>query len=85
MNTYNRVTLNGTKWEIVADDFGAALYINNFGKPGYHFSGHYFRSIEEAQAHLDAIDERFLAPKPEFKPVEIPADYYGVPGRYYGD
>ncbi len=81
----NRETLNGTKWQIVADNFGAALYINNFGKPGYHYSGYYFRSVEEANAHLNAVDERLLAPQPEFKPVEIPADYYGVSGRYYGD
>ena len=44
-----------------------------------------FNSLEEANAWVDAMDAATLAPKPEFKPVEIPADYYGVPGRYYGD
>ena len=55
MNTeivINRTTLNGTKWQIVADKNGAALYLNNFSKEGFHFSGYYFHSIEEAQAHL---------------------------------
>ena len=75
----NRETLNGTKWEIVFDGFIAALYMNG------HFSGYTFRTIEEAQAHLDAVDERCRTPKQEYKPVEIPADYYGVRGRYYGD
>ena len=81
----NRETLNGTKWQIVADNYGAALYLNNFGKPGFHYSGYWFRTIEEAQAHLDAVDERCRTPKQEYKPVVIPADYYGVRGRYYGD
>lgn len=83
--TYNRTTLNGTQWEIVADNFGAALYMHNFGKDGYHFSGYYFKSVEEANAHLDAIDEKIRNPRPISTRCVIPADYYGVPGRYYGD
>ena len=82
--TYERTTLNGTKWQIVADKFGAALYLNNYDKPGFHYSGYYFGSIAEANAYLDKIDERVAHPI-EFKPCEIPADYYGVAGRYYGD
>ena len=79
MNTsIKRETLNGTKWEIVADNFGAALYMN--GK----YSGYYFRSIEEANAHLDAIDERVKHPV-RFTPCEVPADYYRDCNRYYGD
>lgn len=81
----NRTTLNGAKWQIVVDNYGAALYLENFKKDGFHFSGYWYKSVEEAQAHLDKIDARCLAPKPEFKPVEIPADYYGVRGMYYGD
>ena len=87
MNTkivINRTTLNGAKWQIVADEYGAALYLNNFGKEGFHFSGYYFHSIGEAQAHLDKVDERVRTPF-EFKPCEVPADYYGVAERYYGD
>ena len=80
----NRETLNGTKWQIVADNRGAALYMGNFGKDGYHYSGYWFRSVEEAQAHLDAIDERVSRPM-TFSACSIPADYYGVAGRYYGD
>jgi len=82
--TYNRTTLNGTEWQIIADNFGAALYMHNFGKEGFHYSGYYFRSVAEAQAYLDKVDERVSNPV-EFRPVEIPADYYGVRGRYYGD
>ena len=80
----NRTTLNGTMWQIVADKFGAALYMGNFGRDGYHYSGYWFRSIEEAQAHLDEIDERVSRPV-TFTTCTIPADYYGVAGRYYGD
>lgn len=80
----NRTTLNGTKWQIVADKLGAALYMGNYGKDGYHYSGYWFRSIEEAQAHLDEIDERVSRPV-TFTTCTIPADYYGVDGRYYGD
>ncbi len=87
MNTeivINRTTLNGTKWQIVADKYGAALYLNNFGKEGFHYSGYWFSSVEEAQAHLGAIDERVKKPV-VFTSCEVPADYYGVAGRYYGD
>ena len=80
----NRTTLNGAKWQIVADKFGAALYLKNYGKEGFHYSGYYFRSVEEAQARLDKIDERVRTPF-VFKSCEVPADYYGVAGRYYGD
>ena len=81
----NRETLNGTKWQIVADKSGAALYLNNFGKPGYHFSGYYFRSIEEAQAYLDAVDERFLAPRIVESHIDC-SDFYGRGFNiYYGD
>lgn len=87
MNTeivINRTTLNGAKWQIVVDKYGAALYLNNFGKEGFHYSGYWFHSVEEAQAHLDAIDERVKKPV-VFTSCEVPADYYGVAGRYYGD
>lgn len=74
----NRETLNGTKWEIVYDGFIAALYMNG------HFSGYTFRSVEEANAHLDAIDARVRAQR-EFIPAAVPADYYNDCNRYYGD
>lgn len=75
----NRQTLNGTKWEIVFDGFIAALYMNGY------FSGYTYRSVEEANAHLDMIDAKYRAPQSTFKPAEVPADYYGVSNRYYGD
>ncbi len=74
----NRETLNGTKWEIVADNFGAALYMNG------RYSGYFFSSVEKAQAHLDAIDARVRAQR-EFIPAAVPADYYNDCNRYYGD
>ena len=81
----NRETLNGTKWQIIADNVGAALFINNFGRPGYHYSGYFFRNIEEAQAHLDAVDERVRAPRV----IETTLDCSSFYGRgshiYYGD
>ena len=80
-----RTTLNGAQWMIMKDFFGGyALMLKNYGKDGYHFSGDCFKSMEDANAHLDKIDARFLAPEPETS-YEVPADYYGVPNRYYGD
>ena len=81
----NRTTLNGAKWQIVVDGWGASLYLSNFDKPGYHFSGDIFGTVEEAQAHLDAIDDRVKNPEPFAEHYDIPDDYYGVRGRYYGD
>lgn len=83
-NTYYRTTLNGANWMILEVSFGVTLFLKNWNKEGYHFSGYIFKTVEEAQAHLDKIDERVSRPV-EFHPVEVPADYYGVPGRYYGD
>lgn len=80
MNTtiINRETLNGTKWEIVADNFGAALYMNG------RYSGYYFRSVEEAQAHLDAIDER-VKNSVQFTPCDCNGYYGRGSNVYYGD
>ena len=80
MNTtiINRETLNGTKWEIVFNGFYTSLYMNG------HFSGYTFRTIGEAQAHLDEVDERVKTPV-QFTPCEVPANYYGDCNRYYGD
>ena len=83
-NITYRKTLNGTEWQIVKDFLGVALFLKNYNKEGYHFSGYCFKSVEEANAHLDKIDER-VSNSEEFKPCAIPADYYGVAGRYYGD
>jgi hypothetical protein len=82
--TYNRTTLNGAQWQIIEDGLGVALFLKNYNKEGYHFSGYCFKTVEEANAHLDKIDEKVAHPV-EFKPCVIPADYYGVAGRYYGD
>lgn len=81
----NRETLNGTKWQIVADKYGAALYMHNFGKDGYHFSGYWFHSIEEAQAHLDAIDARVRAPRMVSTPLDCSSFYGRGSNVYYGD
>lgn len=80
----NRTTLNGAEWQIVVDKFGAALFLKNYNKDGYHFSGDFFRSVEEANAHLNKIDENFKKREKNTN-HEVPSDYYGVAGRYYGD
>ena len=68
--TIERQTLNGTQWQIVAGQYGVTLYMND------KFSGYSFRTIAEANAHLDAIDERLRAPR-HFTPCEVPTGYYG--------
>lgn len=80
MNTtiINRETLNGTKWEIVYDGFIAALYMHN------SFSGFSFHSIEQAQAHLDAIDER-VKNSVQFTPCDCNGFYGRGSNVYYGD
>ncbi len=80
----NRTTPNGAKWQIVVDNFGAALYLNNFNKPGYHYSGYWFRTVTEAQEYLDGVDARVSAPVQHFD-YTIPADYYDDCSRHYGD
>ena len=81
-----RTTLNGTKW-IIEDQIlgGVALLMNNFGKPGFHFSGHTFKTRTEAHAYLDEVDERIRHPHQINTCSAIPDNYYGVRGRYYGD
>ena len=76
---YNRTTLNGTKWEIVYDGFIASLYMNGY------FSGLTFRSVEDANAHLDRIDEKIQNPV-VFAPCTNCSGYYGRGSNvYYGD
>ena len=81
----NRTTLKGAKWQIVANAFGAALYLGNFDGDGYHFSGRFFKGTEEANAYLDKIDEKVHAPVRAFTHSAVPVDYYGESGKYYGD
>lgn len=75
----NRTTANGTKWEIVYDGFIAALYMNG------HFSGYTFRTIEEAQAHLDAVDERVRNPRVFNTTLDCSSFYGRGSNVYYGD
>ena len=74
----NRETLNGTKWEIVFNGFYTTLFMN--GK----YSGYTFRSTEEAQAHLDAIDER-VKNSIQFTPCDCTSFYGRGSNVYYGD
>ena len=76
--TIKRETLNGTKWEIVYDGFIAALYMNG------HFSGYTFRSVVDANAHLDAIDERVKS-SVQFTPCDCSSFYGRGSNVYYGD
>lgn len=81
----DRTTLNGTKWQIEVDNYGAALFIQNFGKEGFHYSGHFFDSMEEANAYLDGIDESVKNPTP-FTPCSDCSNFYGRGSSvYYGD
>ena len=75
----NRETLNGTTWQIVADQYGVVLYMN--GK----YSGYSFRTVEEAQAHLDAVDERVRAPRMVCTPLDCSSFYGRGSNVYYGD
>ena len=74
----NRETLNGTKWEIVYDGFIAALYMNGY------FSGYSYRSIEEASAHLDPIDERVSTPQ-KVAALDCNTFYGRGSNVFYGD
>ena len=81
----SRETANGTKWQIIADKYGAALYMQDFGKEGYHFSGYYFNSVEQANAHLDAVDERVRAPRMASAALDCSSFYGRGSNVYYGD
>ena len=83
--TIERTTLNGTKWQIEVDNYGATLYMQNFGKDGFHYSGHFFDSLAEANAYLDGINERVKSPV-TFNPCSDCSDFYGRGSSvYYGD
>ena len=75
----NRTTLNGTKWEIVYDGFIASLYMNGY------FSGYTFRSVDEANAHLDAVDERVSSSKAFNTTLDCSGFYGRGSNVYYGD
>ena len=74
----NRETLNGTKWEIVFNGY-ASLYMNG------HYSGYAFNTIDEAQAHLDAIDERVRTPRMAETLLDCSSFYGRGSNIYYGD
>ena len=75
----NRETLNGTKWEIVYNGYYVTLFMN--GK----YSGYTFRTIEDAQTHLDAVDERVRAPRVNETTLDCSAFYGRGSNVYYGD
>lgn len=80
-----RTTLNGTEWMLEIDRFGCALYLRGNANEEYHFSGDWFGSVAEANAYLDEVDRKVATRMPSVEDIIIPADYYGEPGRYYGD
>lgn len=84
METTYRTTLNGTKWMLKGDRLGCALMMQNWNNDGFHFSGDFFATEAEAHAFLDGIDQSCAEPRKN-EAIEIPADYYGVANRYYGD
>ena len=80
-----RTTCNGTEWILEEDKFGCALYLRTNGSEEYHFSGEWFRTVEEAEYYLDEVNRRVGVIRPSCTDAVIPADYYGMTGRYYGD
>ena len=81
-----RITLNGTKWGIEKDVYGRfVLLMQNFDKDGFHFSGHSFNTRQELDEYLDEVDERVRNAGAWEPCTTVPANYYGVVGRYYGD
>ena len=86
--TLERKSLNGFTYQFVEFViFGHTTVSTYFSTDGKQFSRSTktFNTLEEANAWVDELDAKVLAPKPEFKPCTIPDDYYGVAGRYYGD
>lgn len=87
--TLERKSLNGITYQFVEwMIFGhktVSTYFKMHNDKKFSPCTRSFNSLEEANAWVDGLDAAALAPKPEYKPVEIPADYYGVRGRYYGD
>lgn len=75
----NRTTANGSKWEIVYDGFVASLYLNGY------FSGYSFRSVAEANAHLDDVDARVRAPRMTTSALDCSSFYGRGSSVYYGD
>lgn len=52
----------------------------------YHHIGLDFKTLEEATAWCDKMDNAYLNPAPiQHVEFTVPDDYYGVRGRYYGD
>lgn len=87
--TLERKSLNGFTYQFVEWEIFGHTTISTYFKMEkdnkFSRSTKTFNSLEEANAWVDGLDAAALAPKPEYKPVEIPAGYYGVRGRYYGD
>lgn len=83
-NTY-RTTLNGTEWMITDGIFGGCtLYMKNY-KGEWQFSGYTFKTYEDVQKHLDAIDNKVKNPVP-FVPCTDCSSFYGRGSNvFYGD
>lgn len=81
-----RKTLNGTEWVIETGVLGSfILMMKGMCDDEYRYSGMCFTSYQEAEHYLDKVDERYQN-EANWKPCySVPADYYGVAGRYYGD
>ena len=87
--TLERKSLNGFTYQFAEWMLMGRTIVSTYYKmekdTKFSHSTKTFNTLEEANAWVDGLDAAALAPKPEYKPVEIPADYYGVRGRYYGD
>ncbi len=87
--TLERKSLNGFTYQFVEWDYCGrtivSTYFNMENDTKFSRNSKTFNTLEEANAWVDELDAKVLAPKPEFKPCTIPDDYYGVRGRYFGD
>ena len=87
--TLERKSLNGFTYQFVEWMLMGRTTVSTYFKmekdTKFSRSTKTFNTLEEANAWVDELDAKALAPKPVFTPCEIPSDYYGVRGRYYGD
>ena len=84
MKTYSRTTKNGTDWMIVPNFFGGCTLLMKNYKGEFQFSGYTFKTIEDAQKHLDGVDER-SSRKWNTTPLDASSFYGRGSNVYYGD
>lgn len=82
--TYSRTTKNGTEWQIINGFFGGFTLLMKNYKGEFQFSGYTFKTIEEAQKHLDSVDENSTR-QWNFTSSDASSFYGRGSNVYYGD